>query len=78
MELPLLPAATTAPLRQAIATMAALAASVPLEQPATAAVDDWLARAHGAMDSVVRKSLEMRVVALLLPNIWPLNRVAGP
>lgn len=78
MELPLLPAATTAPLRQAIAAMAALAASVPLDQPATAAVDDWLDRANGAMDSVVRKSLEMRVVALLLPNIWPLNRVAGP
>ncbi len=78
MELPLLPTATTAPLRQAIATMTALAASVPLDKPAKAAVDDWLARAHGAMDSVVRKSLEMRVVALLLPNIWPFNRAVSP
>jgi hypothetical protein len=74
MPLPLLPASTTAPLRQAIATLAALAASAPLDQPARALADAWLVRAHTAMDSVVRKSLEMRVVALLLPNVWPFNR----
>ena len=34
----------------------------------------WLARADEAMDSMVRKSLEMRVVVLLLPNVWPFNR----
>jgi hypothetical protein len=54
--------------------MAALAASVPVDNPGKPAVDVWLARAGEAMDSVVRKSLEMRVVALLLPNVWPFNR----
>jgi len=73
-ELPQLPVETTAPLRQAIATMVALAVSVPVERPASAVVNDWLAHAQSAMDSVVRKSLEMRVVALLLPNVWPFNR----
>lgn len=69
-----LPADTTAPLRQAIASMAALLADVPLNDPGQPVVDKWLARANQAMDSVVRKSLEMRVVALILPNVWPFNR----
>ncbi len=69
-----LPAATTAPLRRTIACMAEVASCVPIDNPALAAVDAWLARATAAMDAVVRRSLEMRVVALLLPNIWPLNR----
>ena len=54
--------------------MAGLVASVPGDNPGKPAVDVWLARAREAMDSVVRKSLEMRVVALLLPNVWPFNR----
>ena len=69
-----LPTDTTAPLRRAIESMAALAASVPVDNPGQPAVDVWLARAEEAMDSVVRKSLEMRVVALLLPDHWPFNR----
>lgn len=69
-----LPADTTAPLRRAIESMASLAASVPIDNPGQTAVDVWLARAAEAMDSVVRKSLEMRVVALLLPDVWPFNR----
>ncbi len=69
-----LPADTTAPLRRAIESMAALAASVPTDDPGEPAVQVWLARAAEAMDSVVRKSLEMRVVALLLPDFWPFNR----
>jgi hypothetical protein len=69
-----LPADTTVPLRRAIESMASLVASVPIDNPGQTAVDVWLARAAEAMDSVVRKSLEMRVVALLLPNIWPFNR----
>jgi hypothetical protein len=68
------PADTTAPLQRAIDSMAALAASVPIDSPGKPAVDVWLARATEAMDSVVRKSLEMRAVALLLPNLWPFNR----
>jgi hypothetical protein len=72
--LPALPADTTVPLRQAIATMAELAASVPQESPSGIAAQDWLVRARNAMDSVVRKSLEMRVVAMLLPDVWPFNR----
>ena len=69
-----LPAGITAPLQRAIETMAALVASVPQDNQRQPAVEVWLARAGEAMDSVVRKSLEMRVVALLLPNVWPLNR----
>jgi len=69
-----LPQATTEPLRRAIESMAALAASVPGEEAGKPAVDVWLARSEEAMDSVVRKSLEMRVVALVLPDLWPFNR----
>ena len=54
------------------AVMAELVASMPRDNPT--AVDEWLARATAAMDAVVRRSLEMRVVALLLPDIWPFNR----
>lgn len=69
-----LPAATTAPLRKAVESMAALLAGVPVDDPPKSAVDVWLARSAEVMDSVVRKSLEMRVVALLLPGVWPFNR----
>lgn len=71
-----LPADTTAPLRQAIESMANLVATAPVDKVGQPAVGVWLARAAEAMDGVVRKSLEMRVVALLLPNIWPFNRAA--
>lgn len=73
LAVPPLPVDTTAPLRKAIATMATLAANAPLdcEQPGVAA---WKASAGEAMDSVVRKSLEMRVVAVLLPDRWPFNK----
>ncbi|CAA0104862.1 Uncharacterised protein [Halioglobus japonicus] len=64
----------TEPLRQAIESMTKLVASAPVDKIGQPVVDVWLARAAEAMDSVVRKSLEMRVVALLLPNIWPFNR----
>ena len=69
-----LPAGTTAPLRKAICTMADLVKSVPVENVEQAAVDMWLSRVDSAMDAVVRKSLEMRVVGLWLPNNWPFNR----
>ncbi len=72
-----LPADTTAPLRQAIESMANLVATAPVDKVGQPAVDVWLARAAEAMDSVVRKSLEMRVVAMLLPNVWPFNRATG-
>ncbi|MCB1690215.1 MAG: hypothetical protein KDI33_17085 [Halioglobus sp.] len=72
-----LPADTTEPLRQAIESMARLIATVPVDKVGKPVVDVWLARATEAMDAVVRKSLEMRVVALLLPNFWPFNRSAG-
>ena len=72
-----LSAVATAPLRQAIESMARLVASAPVDRIGQPVVDVWLARAAEAMDSVVRKSLEMRVVAVLLPNIWPFNRPAN-
>lgn len=73
---PELPADTTAPLRKAIESMVALLSCVPVDEPGQPAVEVWLTRAAEAMDSVVRKSLEMRVVALLLPDYWPFNRAA--
>jgi hypothetical protein len=71
-SVPELPPSTTAALRRAIAHMQELIACVPRHN--IAAVDNWLARAAQAMDALVRRSLEMRVVALLLPNAWPFNR----
>ena len=73
-----LPPGTTAPLRRAVESMTALAASVPVDNPGKPEVEVWLARAAEAMDCVVRKSLEMRVVALLLPDHWPFNRAWRP
>lgn len=69
-----LPATTTTALRRAIAAMAALVANVPRDKPGAQATEEWLTRAAAAMDAVVRRSLEMRVVALLLPDRWPFNR----
>jgi hypothetical protein len=66
-----LPPDVTGPLRRAIEGMREVVASVPVDDTGKTG---WLARAAEAMDSVVRKSLEMRVVALLLPNLWPFNR----
>ena len=65
---------TTAPLRKAIDSMASLVAHAPNDESEQSAVDVWQTSAAEAMDSVVRKSLEMRVVAVVLPNLWPFNR----
>ncbi|MCY1059611.1 hypothetical protein [Nannocystis sp. SCPEA4] len=35
---------------------------------------DWCARASAAAERVVRKSIEMRAVALILPAVWPFRR----
>ena len=69
---PALPADTPAPLRVAIGTMAAVAGQAA--DARQAGDTRWAEAARRAMDSVVRKSLEMRVVALLLPDLWPFNR----
>jgi hypothetical protein len=37
-------------------------------------IEAWLGSVDRALDRVVRKSLEMRVVALRLPDVWPFNR----
>ena len=70
---PALPADTTVPLRRAIETMATLAANVPADaqQPG---VQAWIDSADQAMNSVVRRSVEMRVVGVLLPDSWPFRR----
>jgi hypothetical protein len=69
-----LPEDTTVQLRRAIDAMSNLVASVPVDNPGRNAIDVWQARAAEAMESVVRRSLEMRVVAFMLPNSWPFNR----
>lgn len=61
----------TASLRRAIAAMEALIAEGCANIPALCRGEDaadWCARAHAAAERVVRKSLEMRGVALLLPD----------
>jgi hypothetical protein len=68
------PSSTTAALRAAIERMAALLAGFPHATAGGQAVAEWQLQAKDAMEAVVRKSLEMRVVALLLPDVWPFNR----
>ena len=60
-------------LRAAIDHMLAVARKAPVGNSSQGA-SVWLKRAEAAMDSVVRKSLEMRVVAVLLPGGWPFRR----
>ena len=65
---------TTAPLRRSIDEMNALAHEAQRAESVEFLQSDWCERAERAMDRVVRKSIEMRVVALLTPDVWPLNR----
>lgn len=67
------PPATTAPLRAAIATMDELLAEAHAQSPLVLAETDWAARAAAAMDRLVRKSIELRAVAVVLPAVWPLG-----
>jgi hypothetical protein len=73
----MLPADTTAPLRQAIATMDALLEEAHNQAAALCSTinTDWQIRATIAMDKLVRKSIEMRAVAIVVPNVWPLKRI---
>jgi hypothetical protein len=63
----------TEPLRRAIAAMDELIREGRLAAPAICRDDPrgWLARAAQAAERVVRKSLEMRAIALLTPPLWP-------
>lgn len=67
-----LPLATTAPIRAAHHAMTNLLEEA---QPRAAALcadgDDWTGRAKAAMDRVIRRSVEMRVVATLTPSWFP-------
>lgn len=67
---PELPAETPAALRAAIARMAELASV----QPGPEELAAWRDDVESALEAVERKSLEMRVVAVLLPDLWPFNR----
>jgi hypothetical protein len=64
-----LPEDITEPLRKAILNMEALLKEVQAfdTETKTSVKDSWLENARLAMDAVVRKSLEMRVVALVTP-----------
>lgn len=68
------PAPATEPLRRAIAAMEELLAGAraALHDPR-----DWLARAERAAERVVRKSLEMRAIAVMLPALGPLSARPG-
>jgi hypothetical protein len=72
-----LPIDTTAPLRQAIAAMDALLeeAHNQAETLCSTSSTDWETRATAAMDKLVRKSIEMRALAIVVPDVWPLNRI---
>lgn len=71
-----LPPETTAPLREAIRTMDGLLSEAHAQTPNALAASDWSARAGTAMDGLVRKSIELRAVAIVLPDVWPFNRGA--
>jgi hypothetical protein len=67
------PQNSTPALKAAIGSMQVLLKQ--LEMPLNNEVKEaWITSAEAALDSVVRKSLEMRVVALRLPDVWPFNR----
>lgn len=72
---PTIPAETTAPLRHAIIDMETLLKEAQEQclQP-NFIHSDWGRRAQLRSDSVVRKSIEMRAVAMVTPDIWPFNR----
>lgn len=69
-------APATASLARAIAAMEQLLAEARADPSALLGGDpsSWCARATEAADRVIRKSLEMRAVALLLPRLWPRPR----
>ena len=71
---PRLPDNTTAPLRESINRMEALVEEARRAEQVDFLPADWCERAERAMDRVVRKSIEMRAVAILTPDVWPLNR----
>ena len=65
---------TTAPLRKSIRKMDLLVREAQRAEQLDFAHSDWCERAELAMDGVVRKSIEMRSVAVLTPDVWPFNR----
>jgi hypothetical protein len=69
------PPGTTLPLRAAIESMDALLAEAHANAPALCADSgaDWSERVAIAMDRLVRKSIELRAVAIVLPDVWPFN-----
>lgn len=75
---PTLPAETTTPLRAAIENMDALLAEAHADAENLCANPHagagWSARATASMDKLVRKSIELRAVAIVLPDVWPFNR----
>jgi hypothetical protein len=71
------PPVTTPALRRAIASMEGLLEEARGESSALCrgkGRDDWVLRAKAATDRVVRRSIEMRIVALRVPKVWPLTR----
>jgi len=62
-----LPDVTTAPIREAWLRMTGLLREAGAQTSEICASSDaWCARAHAAMDAVIRKSIEMRLVATLI------------
>ncbi len=72
----ILPTDTTAPLRDAIRTMDAILTEAHAHAQDLCARSniDWSTRATTSMDKLVRKSIEMRAVAIMLPDVWPFSR----
>lgn len=74
-----LPPDTTAALRDNIAAMDTLLAQAHAHAQQLCAdtgtnAASWSARAAASMDALIRKSIELRAVAIVLPDVWPLNR----
>ncbi|MCG8588883.1 MAG: hypothetical protein MJE66_06290 [Proteobacteria bacterium] len=68
-----LPDVTTVPIRAAYQRMTALLEEIRVRRAdLPQGPEGWIQRARAAMDRVIRKSVELRTVAVVAPRWWPL------
>ena len=73
-EVPAASEGTPEPLSRAIAHMRELLGEVAADPSSVlASPQPWRERAEGLRTRLIRKSIEMRIVALVVPDVWPLR-----
>ncbi|MEM9254311.1 MAG: hypothetical protein AAGA91_02625 [Pseudomonadota bacterium] len=78
LPLPSLPEVMTLPLKRACVQLFELIEEARVVARGGSWPDGWVGRASAAIEPLIRKSIEMRVVALVLPDRWPFNRAKSP